>query len=213
MLDSLLVHPFGPLLVHLLHGVRSSQLQTMSKDHDRPIFDATAADRRRAFKYFAANFHGYCVIHDLVNPSKEQHSAEYWIAAKRPKALAALRRAFHQSEWDVLTTTINAQISQDEKGNPATWLAELTKHYLGGEPIIQATHHFLRSLNQAQAMSIQDWHTEVRLSYQRCDFPAEAADRLQRDIFVIGLTDTFKRFQSDIISRDNFTTQTLLCCG
>ena len=66
----------------------------MRKDHDRPIFDATAADRRRAFKYFVANFHDYCVIHDLVSPSKEQNSAEYWVAAKRPKPLAALRRAF-----------------------------------------------------------------------------------------------------------------------
>ena len=92
----------------------------MSKDLDRPIFDATAPDRRRAFKYFVANFHDYCVIHDLVNPPKEQNSADYWITAKRPKALAALRRAFPQSEWDVLTTTIDAQIPEEHKANPNT---------------------------------------------------------------------------------------------
>ena len=28
----------------------------MGKDNDRPVFDATAADRRRAFKFFIANF-------------------------------------------------------------------------------------------------------------------------------------------------------------
>lgn len=56
-------------------------------------------------------------------------------------------------------------------------------------------------------MFIQDWHTEVRLQYQRCGIPSEVADRLQRNIFVIGLKDTFKRFWSDI-TRDNFTSLT-----
>ena len=39
-------------------------------------------------------------------------------------------------------------------------------------------------------MSIQDWQTAVRLSFQKCNFPIKAEDRLQRDIFVIGLNDT-----------------------
>jgi len=33
-------------------------------------------------------------------------------------------------------------------------------------------------------------------------------DRLQRDIFVIGLNDTFKHFRSDLVSRENPTTLT-----
>ena len=79
---------------------------------------------------------------------------------------------------------------------------------VGGEPIIQATHRFLCSLIQEHGISIQNWHTEVHLHHQRCDFPSEAADRLQRDTFVIGLNDTFKRFRSDIIARDNFASLT-----
>ena len=66
-----------------------------------------------------ANFHDYCIIHDLVDPSKEQNNADYWIAAKRPMVLAALRRAFPQSEWDVLTTITDAQIPEEHKANPA----------------------------------------------------------------------------------------------
>ena len=61
------------------------------------------------------------------------------------------------------------------------------------------------TLNQEQGMSIQAWHTQTRLNYQKCDFPSAAVDRLQRDIFVIGLNETFKRFRNDIISGENFT--------
>ena len=50
---------------------------------------------------------------------------------KRPKAMAALQRAFPSQEWDVLTTTTDTQISDDNKLNPAAWLQEQTKHYLG----------------------------------------------------------------------------------
>ena len=147
-------------------------------------------------------------MEDYVDPSKDIDSADYWTEARRPKALAALRRAFPQAEWDVLTTTIDSQIAPDDKLNPAKWLAQLTKHYLGGEPIIQSTHNFLRILKQEPSMSIQDWHTTVRLNYQKCDFPAVVDDQLQRDIFVIGLNNTYKRFRSDVISHDNFTALT-----
>ena len=180
----------------------------MGKDNDRPTFDATATDRRRAFKFFIANFRDYCIMEDYVNSSKVVDSDDYWIEAKRPKALAALRRAFPQGEWDVLTTTIDSQIPSEDKQHPAKWLARLTHHYLGEEPIIQSTHHFLRILKQATEMSIQEWHTLVRLEYQKCNFPSAVDDRLQRDIFVIGLNDTFKRFRGDVISRDNFVKLT-----
>ena len=39
------------------------------------------------------------------------------------------------------------------------------------------------------------------LSFQKCNFPVEAEDRLQRDIFLIG-------FRSDVISRETFATLT-----
>ena len=57
-------------------------------------------------------------------------------------------------------------------------------------------------------MSIQDWQTAVRLSFQKCNFPIKAEDRLQCDIFVIGLNDTYKHFRSDVISRETFATLT-----
>ena len=57
-------------------------------------------------------------------------------------------------------------------------------------------------------MSIQQWHTVVRLEYQKCNFPSAVDDRLQRDIFVIGLNDTSKHFISDLISGENLTTLT-----
>ena len=64
-------------------------------------------------------------MEDYVNPAKPLDSEDYWITAKRPKAMAALRRVFPQAEWDVLTITIDAQISEDNKQNPAQWLAKL----------------------------------------------------------------------------------------
>ena len=147
-------------------------------------------------------------MEDYINPAKPLDSDDYWILAQRPKAMAALRRAFPQAEWDVLTTTIDSQIPDEAKQNPAQWLAKLSQHYLGGEPIIQSTHNFLRLLKQEPGMSVQAWHTLVRLEYQKCNFPAAADDRLQRDIFVIGLNDSFRRFRSDIISREDLTSLT-----
>ena len=76
------------------------------------------------------------------------------------------------------------------------------------QPIIQITHNFLLILRQEPGMSLQDWHTLVRLEYQKCNFPAAVDDRLQRDIFVIGLNETFKSFRSDIIARENLATLT-----
>ena len=73
---------------------------------------------------------------------------------------------------------------------------------------MQSTHNFLRILKQEPGMPIQDWHTLVRLEYQKCNFPDAVDDRLQRDIFVIGLNDTFKHFRSDVISRENLTPLT-----
>ena len=55
-------------------------------------------------------------------------------------------------------------------------------------------------------MSIQNWHTLVRSEYQKCNFPTAVDDRLQRDIFIIGLNDTFKPFRSDVIARKNLST-------
>ena len=57
-------------------------------------------------------------------------------------------------------------------------------------------------------MSIQAWHTLVRLEYQKYNFPPEVDDRLQRDIFVIGLNDSFRRFRFDIISHEDLTSPT-----
>ena len=78
--------------------------------------------------------------------------------------------------------------------------------YLGGEPIMQSTHHFLGILKQEPGMYIQAWHTLVRVEYKKCNFPSVADDRLQRDIFVIGLNDSFRC--SDIIPREDLTSLT-----
>ena len=48
----------------------------------------------------------------------------------------------------------------------------------------------------------------MRLEYQKCNFPPAADDRLQRDIFVIGLNDAFRRFRSDVISHEDLTSLT-----
>lgn len=102
----------------------------------------------------------------------------------------------------------STQIADEDKQHPAKWLAKLSNHYLGEEPIIQCTHNFLRILKQDPGMSIQQWHTAVRLEYHKCNFPSAVDDRLQRDIFVIGLNDTFKHFRSDLISRENLASLT-----
>ena len=74
----------------------------MGKDNDRPVFDASAADRRRAFRFFMANFRDYCIMEDYVDSSKPVDSDDYWLTTKQPKSLFALRRAFPQAEWDGL---------------------------------------------------------------------------------------------------------------
>ena len=107
------------------------------------IFDATS-DHHGAFKVFVVN----------INPAKPLDSEEYWTAAKCPKAMATLRRAFPQAEWDVLTTTID---SEEDKQNPAQWLAKPSHHYLGEQQIIQSTNNFLHiypSVTHSRAFGI-----------------------------------------------------------
>ena len=62
-----------------------------------------------------------------INPAKPLDSEDYWIWAKFPKAMAALHHALPHAEWDVLTATIDSQISEEEKQNPAQWLAKLSQ--------------------------------------------------------------------------------------
>ena len=42
----------------------------------------------------------------------------------------------------------------------------------------------------------------------KMNFPSAADDRLQRDIFVIGINDSFQRFCGDIISHEDLTSLT-----
>ena len=58
---------------------------------DQPVFDADSEDRCRVFKVFLTNFRDFCIIEDI-------DSNDYWISAKRSKAMAELRRAFPQAE-------------------------------------------------------------------------------------------------------------------
>ena len=65
-------------------------------------------------------------MEDYINPSKDVDSDDYWIQTKRPKVMAALRRAFPRAEWDVLTTTIDSQIAfssrrQATEGHFCNW--------------------------------------------------------------------------------------------
>lgn len=62
-------------------------------------------------------------MEDDINPAKPLDSEEYWTAAKCPKAMATLRRAFPQAEWDVLATNIDSQIPEEDKQNLAQLLA------------------------------------------------------------------------------------------
>ena len=75
---------------------------------------------------------------------------------------------------------------------------------------MQSTHHFLGILKQELGMSIHAWPTLVRVEYKKCNFPSVADDRLQREIFVIGLNDSFRRFRSDIIPREDLTSLTFV---
>ena len=74
----------------------------------------------------------------------------------------ALRRAFPQAEWDLLTTMIDSQIADEDKQHPTKWLAKLSIYYLAEEFILQCTHNFLPILRQDPGMSIQQWHTEMQ---------------------------------------------------
>lgn len=62
-------------------------------------------------------------MEDDINPAKPLDSEDYWIAAKFPKAMATLRCAFPQAEWDVLATIIDSQIPEEDKQNLAQLLA------------------------------------------------------------------------------------------
>lgn len=105
---------------------------------DRAIFDASSSDCHRVFKFFVANFRVFFEMEDYINLAKPFNRKNYWIAAKRPKAMATLCRSFPQEEWDVLTTTINSQIAEEDKHNPAQCLTKLSQLYLGREPFLDS---------------------------------------------------------------------------
>lgn len=105
------------------------------------------------------------------------------------------RQWLHKGKHSLLKNRTYSQLfdapilSDENTLNADAWLQELTMHYLGAEPIIQSTHYFLRILKQDANMSSHDWQTAVRLSIQKCNFPVDAADRCQRNIFVVRLND------------------------
>lgn len=86
----------------------------VEKDHDGPMFDASDPDWQRAFKYFVANFQDFCIMEDFITPAKDVDLDDCWIRAKRPKAMAALQRAFPSQEWDVLTTTTHSNLRRQQ---------------------------------------------------------------------------------------------------
>lgn len=69
--------------------------------------------------------------------------------------------------------------------------------------LFKAPHNFLK---QEPDMSTQGWHTLVISGYKKYNFPTAVNDRLQRDIFIIGLNDTFKLFCSEVFARENSST-------
>ena len=148
-------------------------------------------------KHFLANIRDFCIVKDFINPSRPNEGRQWMHKGE----LCLLENRIYSQPFDI-------QISDQNKLNPAAWLQELTMHYLGAGLIIQSTHHFLKILKQDPNISIQDWQTPVILSFQKCNFLVDAADRLQRDIFVVRLNDTFKRHRSDVISRETFANFT-----
>ena len=167
----------------------------------RPIFQILG-DSSISFKYFVEDFHNYCILEDHVDTSKARGEDGYWIENRRPKAVAALQRAFPQSEWASLTAKVLPNISELDRRSPAKWLLALESHYVKAEPILQSSYTFLRKLKQPDEMTAQEWETMVRTEFVKCRFPVEAADRLQRDIFLFGLKEQMKGFRTDILTRE-----------
>ena len=148
------------------------------------------------------DFHNYCILEDHVDASKARGEDGYWIENRRPKAVAALQRAFSQSEWASLTAKVLPNISELDRRSPAKWLLALECHYVKAEPILQSSFTFLRKLKQPDDMTGQEWETMVRTEFGKCRFPVEAADRLERDIFLFGLKEQMRGFRTDILTRE-----------
>ena len=105
------------------------------------------------------------------------HQTLNWLMVRPRFELTTSRSADRRSSNSANRAAVTNKL------NPAAWLQEETKHYLGAEPVVQSTHHFLRILKQEPNISIQDWQTAVRLSFRKCNFPVETAGRRQHDIF------------------------------
>ena len=175
----------------------------------RPHFDNTSDDIAGSYKYFILDFHNYCVLEDYVDSGvADETSGGHWPANKRAKVIAALQRAFPRGEWATISSKIVPSLSNADKKLPYKWIAALDKHYLGAEPVQKSSYNFLRVITQPSGMCVSDWQTLVMSEYSKCRYPPEAADRLQRDIFLFGLNESLKNFRSDIVSREDMEVLT-----
>ena len=66
--------------------------------------------------------------------------------------------------------------------------AALDTHYLGAEPVLESSYNFLRVIAQPSGMSVGDREALVMSEFSKCMYPPEAADRLQRVIFLFGIS-------------------------
>lgn len=155
---------------------------------DRPILDASLSDRRRAFKFFVVNFRDFCVMRDYINPAFDHQ--DYWIAAKRPKAMAALLLSTRKSPRRT------NKILHNGSSSSLSWRGADHAKYT---PFPRHPETRARNVYPSMAYSSACGIQKMQLSF---------SSWWQRDIFVIGLNDSYRCFRSDIIPREDLTSLT-----
>ena len=154
---------------------------------DRPIFDTNSDWRSPPSVQVLVGELSWLLFNGrLCQPAKTVENDDYWIAAKRPKVMAALRRALPSAELDLLTATLKLLMMT----NTIQLDGSLSSHITTLEKSLLLEAFIIPSVFWNRILVCQ-----TRLFLTAVD------DCLQRDI--IGLNDTFKPFRSDVIGKEN----------
>ena len=162
-----------------MHCLWSQTRGIVEKNHDRPMFDASDPDWQRAFKYFVANFQDFCIMEDFITPAKDETTEGNGCSTK----------GFSFSRMGCSYNYHRHSNLRRQQTKPCG-VASRANRALPGSRANNPKYSPFSENSKEPTMSIQDWQTAVRLSFQKCNFPIKAEDRLRRDIFVIGLNDT-----------------------
>ena len=156
------------------------------------------------WRNFEERFDDFCTANAFRDTTKDPatQTEQYYISAKRPLELAALRLSLPDETLSLMRYTIAPLItSDDDKKKSWIWLQHLRTHYTGSCSSKLTDRYNFSALNQSSAESMKEWEIKVRQAGHLCEY-GNMTDELSRDKFIFGIHERFKEIRVELLKTD-----------